>query len=228
MHKELICYHSDFFRATLDGSFNEAENNVVDLPEDDVEVFKDFETWLYTKKLLNVKKVTQKSLHLIKVFIFADKIRVLGLKNATLDKLRMRATKDHIAPATPDAIHYAWENTAAGSPLRRLLTDIFAYNVKPESAEEDILAYPIEFIADVTIVNMRRLPIRLKDEIAPFEHDATSYHEHDSSCSCCSGSRGPETAEETPQSDLDTWGDWSFSKKGKKKKGDVVAAGVGN
>ena len=35
---------------------------------------------------------------------------------------------------------------------------------------------PVEFMADVLIVNMKRLPLRLEDEKADFDLNATKYH----------------------------------------------------
>jgi hypothetical protein len=62
-----------------------------------------------------------------------------------------------------------------------LLTDIFAFNVKPETLDEDILLFPAEFMADVRLINMKRLPFRLKKEKADLNKNADKYHVHDSS-----------------------------------------------
>ena len=48
IHKEVICHYSDYFHAMFKGSFSEAETGVVDLPEDEVAVFKMFECWIYS------------------------------------------------------------------------------------------------------------------------------------------------------------------------------------
>ena len=49
----------------------------------------------------------------------------------------------YLPPATASAIHYAYLKISERSPLRRLLTDIFAYDVKPEALyEEDSLSFP--------------------------------------------------------------------------------------
>ena len=87
----------------------------------------------------------------------------------------------YLPPATSSAINYAYQNTPERSPLRKLLADIFAYNVKPEILDEDILSFPAEFMADVLLINMKRLPLRLKAEEADFDENADKYHVHDSS-----------------------------------------------
>lgn len=58
----------------------------------------------------------------------------------------------YLPPATSIAIQYAYRTTLEGSSLRRLLADIFAFNVKVETLEQDILALPMEFIADVILI----------------------------------------------------------------------------
>ena len=82
-------------------------------------------------------------------------------------------------PTTSRATHYAYENTSTNSPLRKLLSDIFAYNAKPETITEGILSFPAEFLADVLHINMKRLPLRLKDERANFDRDAKKYYVKD-------------------------------------------------
>lgn len=87
----------------------------------------------------------------------------------------------YLPPATSSAIHYAYQNTPERSPLRKLLADIFAFNVKPKTLDEDILSFPAEFMADVLLINMKRLPLRVKREEADFDKNADKYHVHDSS-----------------------------------------------
>ena len=57
-------------------------------------------------------------------------------------------------------------------------------SVKPENLDEDILSFPAKFMADVILINMKRLPLRLKEEEeAGFDKNADKYadkhHVHD-------------------------------------------------
>ena len=83
---------------------------------------------------------------------------------------------NYVLPVTSHAIRYACENIPEHSPLRKLLADAFAFNVKPEMLHKDILLLPPEFVADVLIINMKRLPFRLSTEKAHFDDDANKYH----------------------------------------------------
>lgn len=50
IHESLLCQASDFFKAACNSNFKEADG-VIDLPEQNLEVFKHFIYWLYTGKL---------------------------------------------------------------------------------------------------------------------------------------------------------------------------------
>lgn len=133
----------------------------------------------------------------------------------------------YLPPATSRAIHHAYQNTPEASPLRKLLADIFAFNVKPDMLEESLLMLPAEFMADVLTINMRRLPLRLADEKADFDISADKYHIPDTH-----SDRKPrvfqglsdETTESPAVDKNDDWGQFgtlnvSSSRVKKKKKG---------
>ena len=103
----------------------------------------------------------------------------------------------YLPPATASAVHYAYQKTSERSPLRRLLTDIFAYDVKPEALyEEDSLSFPAQFMADVLFITKKRLPLRLNGEEADFDKNADKYHVQDlSSTSNDRKQRTPEDVE---------------------------------
>ena len=91
----------------------------------------------------------------------------------------------YLPPATASAVHYAYQKTSERSPLRRLLTDIFAYDVKPEALyEEDSLSFPAQFMADVLFITKKRLPLRLNGEEADFDKNADKYHVQNLSSTC--------------------------------------------
>ena len=181
MHKELICHHSHFFRGAFSGGFEEAEAGAISLPEDDVEVFKVFERWLYTEDFHCSTGTSNVYLHLAKVYCFGDKVGIRALKHGALDALRENVLNANDVPIESDLTNFVWQNTVAQSSLRKLLVDLFTYRVAAEDVENDILAYPTEFIADVTILNMKRL--QYAEDVVPYEHDATQYYECDGTSS---------------------------------------------
>jgi len=60
-----------------------------------------------------------------------------------------------------------------------LLADIFAYNVKPKTLDEDVL-----------LISVKRLFLRFKDEKADFDTNTDKYHVRDSSSSRGDRKRG--------------------------------------
>ena len=96
-----------------------------------------------------------------------------------------KPSANYLPPATSSAIHYAYLHTPEGSPLRKLLADIFAYNVKADTLDEDLQSFPVEFTVDVLLINMKRLPLRMKEERADFDVDMSKYYIHKSSNAEC-------------------------------------------
>ena len=99
----------------------------------------------------------------------------------TASSAQDKPTAKCLPTATATAITYAYENTREGSPLRKLLADIFAYDVKPKEIQENILSFPPQFIADVLLITMKRLPFRINTEKADFDKDAKEYYVQESS-----------------------------------------------
>ena len=82
----------------------------------------------------------------------------------------------YLTPATASAICYAYQKIPERPPLRRLLTDIFVYDVKPEALYEDFQSFPVEFLADVVLIAKKRSTFRLKAEEADFDKNADKHH----------------------------------------------------
>ena len=59
------------------------------------------------------------------------------------------------------------------------MTDIFVFNVRPKMLDENLLMLSASFVADVLIINMKRLSLRLRDEKADFDISTEKYHVHD-------------------------------------------------
>jgi len=78
---------------------------------------------------------------------------------------------------------------------------------------EDILSFLIEFLADVLLINMKRLPFRLNEEEATdFDKNVDKYHIHDSLGTL-------DNRDEKTFEDVEARGTASSGKKKKKGKG---------
>lgn len=126
LHKGLLCNSSQYFRAAFEGSFKEAEEQVLLLPEDDVEVFQLFQFWLYYRKLLDTGESVadlSRSL-LIGLYLFAETRCISQLQDLTIDALIRKIDVGKKIPT--GAIPRIYENTTETSPLRRFIVDISA------------------------------------------------------------------------------------------------------
>ena len=152
IHKGLLCSRSDYFKAALTGNFSEAADQVVTLDDEDPEIFRTFNAWLYTDVLVEDTdpEMQQWSL-LFKIYVFAEKRIVPLLQNAAIDEI-IRAHAKHSIPT--EEIRHAWARTAEASPLRKLLVDLRLNEndeVFVEQFRSNIDQYDIQFVAAVAI-----------------------------------------------------------------------------
>lgn len=160
-HKDLLCFYSDFFHAALNGSFREAAERKIELPDTEVEVFEAFQVWLYTRKLTdnNVSTKVYPEYHLlVKLWLFGDKYQIPLLQNRTMDARIDKVDQDKETPV--GVIHLAYENTTFNPPLRKAIATILAYRGKMsiDNAGETCLvsqSWPLQACLD-TMAEMHR------------------------------------------------------------------------
>ena len=94
------------------------------------------------------------------------------------------------------------------------MADIFAFNVRPEMLDEDLLVLPAEFMTDVLIINMKRLPLRLVGEKVDFDISTEKYYVHDTRPEGKSRTfRGTACEEPSPETAVDSESDlWAESR----------------
>ena len=122
-HKYLLCSAAAYFRAALDGNLKEAQEQSIEMPEDDPEVFMYFQLWFYTGSILEAhetEKVVEEWI-LIKLYTFAEALGIVRFQNAAIDLLiDQMAVLDQI---NPRHLHYIYANTSENSLLRQLFID---------------------------------------------------------------------------------------------------------
>ena len=88
VHNKFLCNASTFFEAALEGGFEEAESQRIELPEDKPEIVELFLEWLYTKEYRGpdeelLHKGPGNGIELrpaMDLFVFADKLGTQRLK----------------------------------------------------------------------------------------------------------------------------------------------------
>ena len=180
MHKGLLCSVSTYFKAALQGGFKEAEEQRIELPDDDVSVIKRFQLWLYTQKVLEEDETAD---HLqwslwVGIYCFAEGRGIPHLQNLVIDCF---IDKNKISQMLPSGeICRVYENTPPNSPLRRLLVDISArcgaldtWDLKDQSDSRDM--WSEFFMKDLVLALYHETVSKGRDDFKSFRCD---YHFH--------------------------------------------------
>lgn len=153
IHKGLLCSRSEFFRAALTGNFQEAEDQVVTLDDEDPEIFRRFNAWLYTDMVAEGAELQVTFLRaLFDLYVFAEKRIIPDLQNAVIDAIiRVNARVTTITRV--ENFNRVWEQTAETSALHRLLVDsiFFDAEILEHEFTTNLREYSITFVAAVAI-----------------------------------------------------------------------------
>ncbi|KAL9128009.1 MAG: hypothetical protein Q9217_003235, partial [Psora testacea] len=185
LHRGLLCRCFKYFNALLNGAFMESSNDIVELPEEDPGVFEIVHMWLYTSQLahsVDGKDRPCSFLQLVNLYIFGDKFHSEGLRIDAIDQLILRVAEDKKYIPNPA---YVYENTAASSPLRKLLVATYAHH-QPSLAKL-LQSHPDHFqdcpeaLKDIVVALAEKDPSEntLTMSKAPFVMFYCTYHEHD-------------------------------------------------
>ncbi|KAG9533474.1 hypothetical protein KCU93_g338, partial [Aureobasidium melanogenum] len=144
LHKGLLCFYSDFFRAAFEGAFKEAHENKIELPDVFVDVFEAFQVWLYSRSLRDPKDHGDSSTRpqllphriLAYLWVFGDKYQIPLLQNDSADALLGKLDQENLFATF--VVHVAYQSTMQGSPLRRLAIDLCVYKMEHKEGEISI------------------------------------------------------------------------------------------
>lgn len=154
IHKSLLCHHSSYFKAALEGGFEESETQVINLKDEDPKVFWGFNEWLYSGTVAHQRYATnEKWSALLDLYVFAEKRIVPKLQNALIDAMINLCGEIESYPKTE--IHLAWVNTATSSPLHELLGELYARDVSMDECfgqeAEERECFDVDFVMRVAI-----------------------------------------------------------------------------
>ncbi|KAL8715848.1 MAG: hypothetical protein Q9220_000515 [cf. Caloplaca sp. 1 TL-2023] len=156
VHRELFCAASPFFAAALNPSYNfrESQSQSLHLPSVRPDNFQYLVQWIYTRTLSHEDlDATQHPAYfrLIRLWALADELQVEGCRNGIVDFMAVTADRSNSVP-TPDDTRAIFGSGGGlvegaqdgggggyvreGSPLRRLVVDLFAYKKTDHLVEE--------------------------------------------------------------------------------------------
>ncbi|KAL8782172.1 MAG: hypothetical protein Q9213_005643 [Squamulea squamosa] len=182
IHKALLSSKSPYFKAAFEGSFREAADKAIRLPEEDPKLFPYYVLWVYEKPLETEHPISLGEN--CRLHILADKFGSEQLQNLTVDNIRRQAVDD---PRSIDlnstTINCVYDATLPDSPLRRILVDLLAWQLYSDNL--DLADADPEYLLETVKALTHRLPSRLEGEVAPFDkNECETYHVHRDGGSC--------------------------------------------
>lgn len=181
IHKELLVFYSDYFRAALNGSFVEASDRKIELLDVEEDLFQNFHAWIYTRKLVSDHDEPLDMLELINLWVFGDRFQVPMLQNCAIDEMFVKRNSDWFGLCV---FKEAYKKTVVGSPLRKALIDLLAYRFYLGDNEDTRAMtifchrfYTVEILADL----VRELDAARKNNV-PYsgspKRDKCFFHVH--------------------------------------------------
>jgi hypothetical protein len=152
LHKDLLCFYSDYFRAAFNGSFKEASARKLELPDVKPSLFDEFQVWLYTQDLQGPTDNSEQICFLANMWILGDQHQIPLLQNQAMDKIFASVAKHHIF--APSAVPDIYTMTVAGSPLRKAVIEIVGWTAELEKwdASSGTAGWTIECLKDLLLV----------------------------------------------------------------------------
>ncbi|KAG9747963.1 hypothetical protein KCU73_g7214, partial [Aureobasidium melanogenum] len=153
VHKDLLIFYSDYFRAAFNGSFSESTASKIELLDVKKKVFENFHTWLYMRKLSTEDDEALDFRPLVDLWIFGDRFQVPMLQNCVMDEIVARQRRGDSSDVS--LLKVAYDNTVDNSPLRKVLIEDLAYDAILGHEEESVMnpeyrkLYTVEQLQDL-------------------------------------------------------------------------------
>ena len=162
IHKGHICHYSPFFDAAFNGTFAEAETQMVELYEVKPETFGIFVNWIYTQDIFSEGGEIPNVQGLVHLWLLADRLLVPSLQNKALDLIESTRQQKGNDRLPSEIFPVIYENTNAESALRLYVVRVCSapYLAKIKNTKN----YPHEMLVDV--INAIRHRSMSKDRLA--------------------------------------------------------------
>ncbi|KAI9652070.1 MAG: hypothetical protein M1829_001963 [Trizodia sp. TS-e1964] len=157
IHKELACHHSPFFKAACMGNFKESVKKVILMENEELEIFKFLVQWLYKNSLTSEDEKWGFSSWgtLIRLYVLADKLGILLLKNEIINEcVNKKYTPTILDKKMPcagfgfsdPAIQFLVDHTLPKDPLAQFIADFAGNDVSQKHIEEEGNQLPKEIL----------------------------------------------------------------------------------
>jgi hypothetical protein len=149
----VICVKSKFFRATCSERWKdskEGQKKVVRLPEVEPETFQRYVDWTYCDALVADAEIDDGISMSIKLYILADLLDDVRLRNKTTKALMRYITADLMHPNAPK-VQLIWEKTTQRSLIRKLIVDATLLRLSAKVFAEHIGEWPAGLVQQVAV-----------------------------------------------------------------------------
>ncbi|KAL6709565.1 hypothetical protein ACN47E_001500 [Coniothyrium glycines] len=171
VHENLLTSRSPFFKAALSGQWRESIDRMIRLPEDEPDVVRQYLHFLSTADLGTKSHtdsgryhVLEECVGLVRLYVLAEKLQDTATKNRVMEEMVMihRLHKNGRIPGQSYfVIHLIYAGTPPGSPMRRLIVNIFTERATTKWLPSDELTLPPEFLLELTrgLLDRRAKPV---------------------------------------------------------------------
>ena len=121
-------------------------------------VFERYIDWAYTEVLAVEGTVGEGIWAMVKLYLLADVLDDIKLRNKTLMALSSYASIDQTIPGS-GSISYLWDRTTSNSPLRRWVVDATILKLDRPSFERTITRFPAEFVQQAALKLLQQTPV---------------------------------------------------------------------
>lgn len=128
LHKDLLCFYSDYSRTAFNGSFKEAAERKLELPGVETSLFEEFQIWLYTRGLQGPTDDCQQFAFLVNVWVLGGQHQIPLLQNQVMDELfaKLARTKVFFLRLVP----VVYTKTMGESLLRKAVIEVVAWTMR--------------------------------------------------------------------------------------------------
>ena len=142
-------HYSAYFRGAFGGNFQEAQQGLLHLADEDTQTFKKVYEWLYTRNLADTleEETMIEFKALLKLYFFGEKHMIPTLQNDVIDVIIRKCTEYNTVPSCYISIVY--DNMPASSPLRKLSIDMFIHLLSGTNFREGECFYTKDFLVDI-------------------------------------------------------------------------------
>lgn len=177
----MLCFYSDYFHRAFNGSFKEAVEGKLSLPDADADLFYIVNGFLYTRQLRSQDNKTGPDLDfatLGSLWGFGDRYLMPLLQNTAMDAYIIKfSTLNGTHGTLPsELMARRYRQTSTGSPFRKFLVDWQAHRSK--QTKDTLDRWPQEALADLAMVFFSMKPENRGINKMPADRDKCYYHVH--------------------------------------------------